>query len=115
MQTFYATINIIHWVALEINQEDIWIFHQLSTSLSNLVQKYTLGLLTSCELYLVTVIHHVRPLIDFGPPQKSIKSNSLIILIAHDSSSAEGKACQEQTAGLPLQLLSSLAARDYED
>jgi hypothetical protein len=31
-------------------------------------------------------------LIDFVPQQKSIKCNSLLILIAHDSSSAKGEA-----------------------
>ena len=31
-------------------------------------------------------------LIDFAPQQKSIKCNSLLILIAHDSSRAEGEA-----------------------
>jgi hypothetical protein len=31
-------------------------------------------------------------LIDFVPQQKSIKCNSLLILISHDSSSAEGEA-----------------------
>lgn len=31
-------------------------------------------------------------LIDLVPQQKSIKCNSLLILIAHDSSSAEGEA-----------------------
>lgn len=40
-------------------------------------------------------------LIDFVSQQKSIKCNSLLLLIAHDSSSGEGEAdaaCQEQTA-----------------
>ena len=37
---------------------------------------------------------HGLLVIDFAPPQKSIKCNPLLILIAHDSSGAEGEAGQ---------------------